>query len=958
MGESTWIMILKKAKDITASARKLLCETMSFAKGNGTAFRVNDLQFKMRRHVNNLEIWMKDKVPIPIVSDYITNGMKIINSTIIFDINISSVRWVSEVLVHMYYQTICVPDPELKKYPTDNICAFDRWWNRILIDVYGEKCDCNIQDTIAKYSPTNINNLEEGRMVNIYVNKFQQEITDYINRSGIPIHGSPDACYVRLIQLAKKHIEFEDSPKSIRWVSENLNELSFIARDLYAHLYGNVNKPADMLTQVDLFIDSWEKILMMRYNKPILNIYSDMNIPPPLRIPIAQSKLIIGSSDNCLDDEKEMGGSNPTDTKPHKTMDELKEIYTALLTVMDDHLKEKAMFMMMLPNSVGADIKGGKDIRRNNSFIHNTFNAGVPKVIDSTDMVETLQIFEDETLVVFTNVIGCYYVSLFKDRLDNIISTLNELYVGSKYLEDNKLDHIRIPSKTYIGFLIGLVEYSAAKESMLMLHSGAIKDMDDIRHNDSVFRSIRNMATVSVPGDTLMVVRHKILNALLVDECERIQRNILVPTVLAPIYDKIQKLLIMMAEFIQESDSEKEQPAESTNRSQESPNTHLTDALHIAAHNYAVFGNVKKDYRGFIKTDEPGITPDPTFKYFSIPLHSHFGPSRNRIIYTGEFGIQPNRYTPYNLMDALIRANSTATNPPNDEKEQPMSEPQSFSTTKSVTLPKDSILEYLGSEVVTGFDLDSRGNINKDTIRTERTKTGLLLAWPDEARKCIMVGFSRCNPKDKYDMYDACTVAMENAEKIMQRSIPIPENIRSHWSTFVSRCCTYYKQLATPDWGMSWTMRDPNANKSDVKLKDVAPGIFSPVHAIVEMITLAADEHNKSDTLQSSDCATCNIKDTCPDSLVKDKDRVLFTTPDGFEIKAHGKVVFKLDGSDVAIAGIPDKCIGGFPAFARTMDISTFLNRHRPGLLRGVNSCDTCPFKDSCSNERLLKSLK
>ncbi len=135
--------------------------------------------------------------------------------------------------------------------------------------------------------------------------------------------------------------------------------------------------------------------------------------------------------------------------------------------------------------------------------------------------------------------------------------------------------------------------------------------------------------------------------------------------------------------------------------------------------------------------------------------------------------------------------------------------PVTFSKKLELTLPPDSIFEYITKENVRINNIernDTGAVINVSTV-IDKQYLGFIIAYPDYDAKTVMVGWSKCNPAEEaFCDYDAATVALERAVNIsVINKVNLPKEFLPQWDVFIARCRSYYKQLGERGWGFNFT---------------------------------------------------------------------------------------------------------------------------------------------------------
>lgn len=144
--------------------------------------------------------------------------------------------------------------------------------------------------------------------------------------------------------------------------------------------------------------------------------------------------------------------------------------------------------------------------------------------------------------------------------------------------------------------------------------------------------------------------------------------------------------------------------------------------------------------------------------------------------------------------------------------EPPMSEQKDKSESFVAHLPKGCIYELLGEEEIdhdkSEVIRDARGKIMeykwcKKEINTSNAR-GIVIAYPDDKKKMVMVGMACCEADEKFDFGKHVIQALQNAcdHNYGQDGIYV-----GHIKAFFSRCRVEFPQLEDADWGVSFYNR-------------------------------------------------------------------------------------------------------------------------------------------------------
>lgn len=135
-----------------------------------------------------------------------------------------------------------------------------------------------------------------------------------------------------------------------------------------------------------------------------------------------------------------------------------------------------------------------------------------------------------------------------------------------------------------------------------------------------------------------------------------------------------------------------------------------------------------------------------------------------------------------------------------------------------VDLPKDTIYDYISN--------------------TKNEKIGIMIAYPDETAKKIMLGYSRCHSEDQFNMVIGLQHALNCSKRIsesMLYNLDEMKDFSQEWKKFISRVKRYYQQLMFKPWCM------PSAVSFNEKTKQIAAMVSDKMSGVLEKLDATCD---------------------------------------------------------------------------------------------------------------------
>jgi hypothetical protein len=129
---------------------------------------------------------------------------------------------------------------------------------------------------------------------------------------------------------------------------------------------------------------------------------------------------------------------------------------------------------------------------------------------------------------------------------------------------------------------------------------------------------------------------------------------------------------------------------------------------------------------------------------------------------------------------------------------------------------------------------DDEGNFIKErdgsNKRTQGHKKGVMLAYEDPETGQIVIGFSLCHKRDRFDyrqgmrmdnlgIWYACNKANKHKDskrfaistkpedrQLSKRIVKIPQSMAKDFAKFIARCRRYYKDKDLPEWATNFAL--------------------------------------------------------------------------------------------------------------------------------------------------------